>query len=129
MRTVRICGSKRFREEISTFCDELEEAGVVVFRPNISSPVFEHELIISTTITKTIFKGLTLEHFDMIRKSEVCFIYNKGAYVGSSVTLEMGFASALGKPIYALEPMTGDPCCNSLIDAVTSCPKSLLTKL
>jgi hypothetical protein len=76
-----------------------------------------------------IFKGLTLEHFDMIRKTDTCFIFNREGYVGASVTLEMGFANACGRPIYALEATTGDPCRDALIDAVTPSPDALIAKL
>ncbi len=76
-----------------------------------------------------IFKGLTLEHFDMIRKSDICFIYNKDNYAGVSVSLEMGFANALGKVIYALEPKTGDPCRDSLIDEVIPSTEVLIKKI
>ncbi|HLM84528.1 MAG TPA: hypothetical protein VK254_04970, partial [Candidatus Bathyarchaeia archaeon] len=52
-------------------------------------------------------------------------IYNKENYVGASVTLEMGYASALGKPVYALNEETGDPCRDSLIDKIASTPEKL----
>ena len=129
MKSVVVCGSKRFFKEIASFCDKLAEAGVLVFRPNISSPIFEHEIVGTDHVTRMVFKGLTLEHFDMIRKTEVCFLYNKDGYVGASVTLELGFANALGRPIYALENTTGDPCRDSLIDDVTPTVKDLIKKL
>jgi len=129
MKTIVICGSKRFNKEIAEFCDQLEKAGVVVFRPNINEPIFENQEIGSKHATRMIFKGLTLEHFDMIRKSDVCFVYNKDSYTGVSVSLEMGFANALGKPIYALETETGDPCRDCLIDGVISSVPELLKKL
>ncbi len=129
MRSVVVCGSKRFREEISSFCDELEEAGVIVFRPNINEPIFEGEKLVSEHVTRMVFKGLTLEHFDMMRKADVCFVYNKGGYVGASVTLEIGYANAISQATYALEPTTGDPCRDSLLDGVTNTPQELVQKL
>lgn len=129
MRTIVICASKRLREEVSAFCDALEEACVVVFRPNINSPIGEDRQFGSDHVTRMVFKGLTLEHFEMIRKADVCFVYNKGGYVGVSVSLEMGFAAALGKPIYALEPSTGDPCRDCLIDGVVPTAQGLVSKL
>lgn len=129
MRSVCVCGSKRFREEIGGFCDGLEKNGVVVFRPNINEPIYEDQSIGSPHMTKMVFKGLTLEHFDMIRKADVCFVYNKDSYAGTSVTLEMGFANALGKIIYSLEKCTGDPCRDSIVDEVVSSVEDLLKKL
>jgi hypothetical protein len=124
-RSVVVCASKRYRHEVKTFCDDLEAAGIVVYRPNIQEPIFEDKKIISEHVTNTIFKGLTLEHFDLIRKADVCFIYNAEQYVGISVTLEMGFANALGKPIYALDAKTGDPCRDALINKVARTAEEL----
>lgn len=125
MKTVVICASKKYKDEVKQFCDKLTELGVVVFEPNISQPIFEDEHFHSEHVTKTIFKGLTLEHFDWVRKADVCFVYNENDYAGVSVSLEMGYASALGKPIYALTPKTGDPCRDSLIDKIASTPEEL----
>ena len=56
-------------------------------------------------------------------------MYNMDDYVGVSVTLEMAYASALGKPIFALSNKTGDPCRDSLIDKVITSPKQLAALL
>lgn len=128
-RSVVVCASKRYREEVKQFCDDLESTGIVVYRPNIQEPIFEHETILSPHVTTTIFRGLTLEHFDLIRKADVCFIYNKDEYVGVSVTLEIGVANALGKPIYALNARTGDPCRDALINRVVENATALRTLL
>ncbi|MBU0648211.1 nucleoside 2-deoxyribosyltransferase domain-containing protein [Patescibacteria group bacterium] len=125
MKAVAICSSKKYKDDVKQFCLELEKHGVVIFDPNINQPINEDEFISSDHITKTIFKGLTLEHFDKIRKADVCFVYNQDNYAGISVSLEMGYACALGKPIYALNEKTGDPCRDSLIDKVVSTPSKL----
>ena len=129
MKTVVVCASKKYKKEVHQFCKKLEKFGVVVFEPSIKNPFSENAFLHSELITKMIFKGFTLEHFDWIRKADVCFIYNKENYVGASVTLEMGYACALGKPIYALKEKTGDPCRDSLIDKIVSTPKDLLKLL
>ena len=125
MKSVVVCGSKKYKDEIAAFCRDLEKLGVLVFEPSFKEPIPESALIHSDYVTSKIFKGLTLEHFDWIRKSEVCFVYNKDNYAGVSVTLEMAYASALGKPIFALTPITGDPCRDVLIDKVVKMPKAL----
>lgn len=125
MKSVVICGSKKYKDEIASFCRELEKLGVMAFEPSFKEPIPESALIHSDYVTSKIFKGLTLEHFDWIRKSEVCYVYNKDDYTGVSVTLEMAYASALGKPIFALTPKTGDPCRDVLIDKVVRSPKAL----
>ena len=125
MKSVVVCGSKKYKDEIAAFCKELEKLGVLVFDPNFKEPLPEDFKFESQNITDIVFKGLTLEHFDWVRKSEVCFVYNKDDYVGVSVTLEMAYASALGKPIFALSKKTGDPCRDALIDKVIKTPAEL----
>lgn len=129
MRTVVVSSSKKYRQEVKKFCQELIKLGVVVFEPNINEPIAEDAFFHSKHVTKAMFKGLTLEHFDWIKKADVSFIYNKNNYCGVSVTLEMGYASALGKPIFALTPKTGDPCRDALIDKVAPTPKDLVKLL
>lgn len=129
MKSVVVCGSKKYAKQIDAFCKELSKAGVLVFEPSFKEPLPETADLGSPYITSKVFKGLTLEHFDWIRKSEVCYVYNKDDYVGVSVTLEMAYASALGKPIFALSSLTGDPCRDSLIDKVVKTPKQLLKLL
>jgi hypothetical protein len=41
----------------------------------------------------------------------------------------MGYASALGKPIFALSSKTGDPCRDSLIDKIAKTPQELAALL
>ena len=129
MKSVVVCGSKKYKDEIAAFCAELEKLGVLVFEPSFKEPIPESALIHSDYVTSKIFKGLTLEHFDWIRKSEVCFVYNKEDYAGISVSMEIAYASALGKPIFALTPRTGDPCRDALIDKVVKTPKALSSLL
>ncbi|QQS18705.1 hypothetical protein IPL68_01295 [Candidatus Saccharibacteria bacterium] len=126
MKSVVVCGSKKYAQEIALFCAELEKLGVLVFEPSIQEPIFENEKFHSEYVTSKLFKGLTLEHFDWIRKAEVCYIFNPKGYVGTSVTMEMAYASALGKPIFALEAETGDPCRDALIDKVITTSKALI---
>lgn len=129
MKSVVVCGSKKYREEIDGFCKDLEGLGAVVFEPNFEEVVGEEDEFETKHVTKAVFKGLTLEHFDWIRKAEVCFIFNKDDYCGVSVSMEMGYASALGKPIYALSGETGDPCRNALIDKVVGSAEELVRRL
>jgi len=102
---------------------------VLVFEPSIQQPIPEDAFIHDAYVTEKLFKGLTLEHFDWIRKSEVCYIYNKDDYAGVSVTMEMAYAVALGKPIFALTPKTGEPLRDTLIDKVIKTPKALAALL
>ena len=125
MKSVVVCGSKRYKGEIAKFCKELEKLGVLVFEPSFEETIPEEAFIHSDYVTQKLFKGLTLEHFDWIRKAEVGYVFNKDDYAGISVSLEMAYASALGKPIFALGQKTGDPCRDALIDKVIKTPKTL----
>lgn len=129
MKSVVVCGSKRYKKEIAAFCRDLERLGVMVFEPSFDEVMPEDTFIHSDYVTEKIFKGLTLEHFDWIRKAEVCFVFNKDEYVGTSVTMEMAYASALSRPIFALSPKTGEPCRDTLIDKVIKTPKALASLL
>ncbi len=60
--------------------------------------------------------------------ADVVFVYNKDGYAGPSTTLEIGFAVALGKPIYALAP-DGELCRHVLFREVIATPKELLKRL
>jgi hypothetical protein len=129
MKSVVACGSKRYKDEIAKFCAELEKLGVIVFDSNFKEPLPENIDLGSAHLKKTVFKVLTLEHFDWIRKMEVCHVYNKDDYVGVSILMEMAYACALGKPVFALSEQTGDPCRDTLIDKVFKTPKELATVL
>jgi hypothetical protein len=125
MKSVVICASKKFSTEVRRFCQELEKLGVLVYEPNIHDIKEGDDFFHSEHITKIVFKGYTLEHFNWIRKADVVYIYNGNDYVGASVTLEIGFASALNKPIFAFSGKTGDHCRDTLIDRVVETPEKL----
>ena len=52
-----------------------------------------------------------------IRQADIVYILNYGGYVGKSVALDIGYALAKEKTIYALEPID-DPDITHLIDGV-----------
>jgi len=45
------------------------------------------------------------EFLSCIRRSDFVYLVNKGGYVGTSAAMELGFALALGKPVYSNEPI------------------------
>jgi hypothetical protein len=109
------------------FAAELRDLGVTVVYEPISYAWDE----ISWDETppaarKLIVTGLTLEHFAKIAKADVVYVYNPEGYIGNSVTLEMGFAAALHKPIYALEHDAEDPAREILIDGFAGTPEHLV---
>lgn len=118
MKTVVICGSRRFKTEIRNFEQELRDKGVTVFPPILNMNAGIRDL--PDDLKRYSFLGLTWHHIEFIRKADVVFIFNKDGYMGNSATLEMGAAAALGKPIYALEDEKEEECRRVLIDEIIS---------
>lgn len=105
MKSVVICGSKKFKKEIGQFVDKLKELGVFVYEPNflwLEKWSEEEWSKLSDDIKKFVVMGLTYDHFHKIKSADAVFIFNKDGYIGNSVNMEIGYAVALGKPIYAL---------------------------
>lgn len=128
MRSVVICGSRRFKKEMRIFAAQLKRAGVVVFEPILFEPTQEDDKN-SDTVKYLRRCGVTLHHFEQIRKADVCFVYNKSGYIGVSTTLEIGFSASQSIPIYALEADTTDPPRAVLVDEVVPTAAALLKKL
>ena len=127
MKTVVLCGSRRFKLEMREFGKKLKELGVVVFEPYLHSGQDEWAKL-SDDYKKFIALGLTHDHFYKIRMAAVVFVFNKDGYAGNSTTLEIGYAIATGKPIYAL---TSDEelCRHVLFREIISSPGELVKRL
>jgi nucleoside 2-deoxyribosyltransferase len=127
MKSLTICGSRRYKKEIREFAAVLKKAGIIVYEPILNDDPKINEL--QSHFKKFAFLGLTHHQFSFIRKADVIFFYNKEGYLGNSSTLELGFAEALGKPIYALEEDKNEPCRNVLFDEIVKTPEELIKKL
>jgi len=128
MKSVVICGSRRFKKEIREFENKLIKAGVVVFSPYLHEGKGEWDKL-PLQYRKFVGLGLTHDHFYKIRMADVVFVYNKDGYAGVSTTLEIGCAVALGKPIYALSDKDEEICRLTLFREVVKTPKELVNKL
>jgi nucleoside 2-deoxyribosyltransferase len=127
MKSVVICGSRRFKKGARVFAAKLKAKGVVVFEPFFNTDAEINNL--SPNLKRYAFTGLTLHHFEQIRKADVAFIYNKDGYIGNSATMELGAAAVMGKPIYALEEDKTESARNVLIDEVIATPEKLIKRL
>jgi len=127
MKTIAICGSRRFKKEIREFATKLKKAGVVVYEPILNDDPKINDL--PKHFKKFAFLGLTHHQFSFIRKADIVYFYNKDGYMGNSSTLELGFAEALGKPIYALCEDKEEPCRNVLINEVIKTLPDLIKRL
>jgi nucleoside 2-deoxyribosyltransferase len=127
MKTVVLCGSRRFKPEMRGFGKKLKELGVTVFEPYLHSGQ-EEWASLSDDYRKFIALGLTHDHFYKIKMADVVFIYNKDGYAGNSTTLEIGCAVALGKTIYALSS-DEELCRVVLFREIISSPEELVERL
>ena len=130
MKSVTICSSTRFAKEVSAFAKELEKLGVSVFIPNYTNGRSSVDWAkVEKAQIRFIAMGLTHDHFNKIKKGDITFFYNKDGYSGTSVTLELGYATALGKCIYAFSDKDVEICRDILFDGYADTPKKLLKLL
>lgn len=128
MKSVVICGSRRFKKEAKAFADKLKKLGVTVYEPYFHGRDEEWDKL-SEYRKNFVLLGLTHDHFQKIRMADVVFLFNKGGYCGNSSTLELGFAAAVGRPIYALSDKDEEGCRRVLIREMIRTPRELLKKL
>jgi|SRR3989344_4838667 len=140
MKSVVICGSQRFNDEINWFAARLKKLGAPqVFTPNFKNArknfmeSDERERMQSRAYRKQL-SAFVLEHFDRIRKADICFVYNKNGYLGVNTTLEVGFAHGRDMVIYSLEregdaEEGGEVCREILFTEVVGTPEELFKKL
>ena len=56
---------------------------------------------------------------EQIKNADITYVINPDGYVGKSVSVDIGYAMALGREIYSLAPIT-DPPLGHLISGVAS---------
>lgn len=128
MKSVVLCGSARFSKEMRAFAEELRNYGVIAFEPYLLKKEDEWQSLPSQ-YKKLALMGLTHDHFYRIKTADVVYIYNKNGYSGVSVTLELGYAIALGKIVYALSEDKEECCRDILFREIIKSPKELIKKL
>lgn len=116
MKKIVICGSRRFHDEIREAAQKLRDNGHIVLEPILNRNEAINNL--SADLRRYAFLGLTHHQFDLIRKADICLIFNQDGYTGNSTTIELGYAVACGLPIYALEEDKEEPGRDVLFDFV-----------
>lgn len=107
VKTICFCGSFKFYKEMETAAARLRKKNFDVIVPlpsHIRNTHKPEELKTKKYDKKTLLKWEgegAFSHLSNIRKSDIVYIFNKGAYLGPAVTVEIGYALALGKPIFA----------------------------
>jgi hypothetical protein len=128
MKSVVICGSSKFAEEARIFAKKLKDLGVLVFEPHFYRVSGGDWSRIHRFDVKFVARGLTHDHFYKIRMADVVFVYNVDGYIGVSTNMEIGYAAALGKPIYALSGKDPEVCRQVLFSGIASTPAELSDK-
>ena len=133
VRVICFCGSFKFYKEMEEAAKILKKQGFNVIVPQPSHIRHAHKpqdlkegKFDKTTLTKWEGEG-AYQHLESIRKSDAVYIFNKGSYLGPAVTVEIGYALALGKPIFAKAKIV-DITVTNFIKAVVT-PKKLSSYL
>ncbi|KKR31392.1 MAG: MazG nucleotide pyrophosphohydrolase [Candidatus Gottesmanbacteria bacterium GW2011_GWA2_41_12] len=105
-KTIVFCGSFKFYKEMEKAAEPLRKLGFNVIVPQPSHIRHGHkpEVFKNKYDKKTLAKWEgegALAHLENVKKSDAVYIFNKGNYIGPAVTVEIGYALALGKPIYS----------------------------
>ena len=113
MKSVCICGSFRFYEEMVQLRNTLQTRGVRCEWP-LPGPRRAPQAMTTDEASDAI-----MHHLERMDRAECIFVFNKGGYLGNSVVMEIGYAYAQRKPVYALAPIH-DPFLMPLVSAVVS---------
>lgn len=89
-----ICCSKKYFPIINEFLNNLNDCKNEFFTPALN---FNGE------VTENSRKNLAEVHHKKITRSDVIYVYNPDNEIGKNTTLEMGYALALNKKIFALK--------------------------
>jgi nucleoside 2-deoxyribosyltransferase len=128
MKSVVICGSRRYKPEIIRFANGLIKLGVTVYAPYLHEEKDERVKLPDQN-KKIITLGLAHDHMYKIKMADVVYVYNKAGYSGVSTTMEIGAALALNKPLYAYSNEDKELCRHALFREIIKSPKKLLAKL
>lgn len=93
MNIIAISASIRHKELIRRVIEKLKEIGVTAMFPNIDSSLENVKDKIKYT------KQLEADHFHAIDKCECLYVICPEGIIGVSVSIEIGYAVAKGKPI------------------------------
>lgn len=114
VRTLAISASSRFYDDARALAARLEQEGLAVRTPRFDLPETPDGLDAETK------QHLTLEFLEHVAHADALYVLAPGGYVGMSVAVEVGFASALGKPVFISE-VTSEEAVNVLATAILAC--------
>ena len=100
---ITVSGSfRRHLTAIQAAVAEFTDAGSVVLSPADPRIVdsFGEFVFVSSDLRRSI-KGVQNRHLEAIRRSDFLWLACPDGYVGSSAALELGYAAAVGVPVYS----------------------------
>jgi nucleoside 2-deoxyribosyltransferase len=102
MKSVVFSGSVRNYPAMELWATLLREHGVTIQLPRVTISHSDFEAM-STADQRRQKQAFITDHNQRIDRSDVLFVFNPDGYVGNSVTLEIGYALAQHKSIYAMQ--------------------------
>ncbi|MCP4361614.1 MAG: hypothetical protein GY796_26690 [Chloroflexi bacterium] len=98
MEKICISSSLRFKETIRDTVQRFTEIGIDALFPNLDTEFQKGKFDID------VLRGLCQDHFTAINAAEGLYVINPGGYIGTLVTVEIGYALGREKPVYFTEP-------------------------
>jgi hypothetical protein len=90
---ITICSSMKNKEKLKELLKFLRENSIDAQFPNLEIKVPE------TGMTPELMMNLQNDHFKAIKSSNIVYVFNPGKYIGRMVSIEIGYAKAIGKYI------------------------------
>ena len=97
MKTICLSSSLRFKNAIRETMRRFGEIGITALFPNLDSGLDKEKLDMKT------MKRLCQDHFQAIDDSDALYVIDPDGYIGTLVTVEIGYALGKGKPVYFSE--------------------------
>ena len=95
---VTICSSSKYYDLVRSVAEQLADRRVPVNTPRFD---FSEQIVDVSADQK---RQLTHEFLGKVRRSACIYVVAVGGYTGCSVSIETGFAAALGIPVFVSEP-------------------------
>lgn len=95
MKTICISASMRYRQQIKELMNSFLYLGFFPLFPQID--VSEKDEDSAQNVKEKI--AFARAHFEALEKSDILYVFCPDKHIGESVTLEIGYALALKKPI------------------------------
>lgn len=97
MKTICLSSSLRFKQRIRETIRRFREIGITALFPNLDSGLDKDKLDMET------MKGLYQDYFQAIDDSDALYVIDPEGYIGTLVTVEIGYSLGKGKPVYFSE--------------------------